>query len=157
MFATQRNLPIFCTFRRDAGILGILNHRNQRLQLLRSEVFEFFHDVCISEKIKDAKLKTIKYPNGTRTHSGIKWILSSISYPTFFPQLPQNAIPAFNGVPHSEQKRGFTLSSAGAGAGVGADFTLSASGSEPSSESVIRPNVRCNCLTAPDTNLSMAK
>ena len=36
------------------------------------------------------------------------------NYPILFPQLPQNAIPAFNGVPHSEQKRGFTLSSAGA-------------------------------------------
>ena len=71
-----------------------------------------------------------KSPNGTRTHSGIKWILSSISYPTFFPQLPQNAIPAFNGVPHSEQKRGFTLSSAGAG--VGAD-SLSAIGSDAGS------------------------
>ena len=39
MFATQRNLSNFYTFRRDAGILGILNHRNQRLQLLRSECF----------------------------------------------------------------------------------------------------------------------
>ena len=91
MFATQRNLSNFYTFRRDAGILGILNHRNQRLQLLRSKSLEFLHNVCISEIIRDAKLKTIKYPNGTRTHSGIKWILSSISYPTFFPQLPQNA------------------------------------------------------------------
>lgn len=45
MFATQRNLSNFYTFRRDAGILGILNHRNQRLQLLRSEVFQFLHDV----------------------------------------------------------------------------------------------------------------
>ena len=72
----------------------------------------------------------LKYPNGINTHSGIKWILSSISYPTFFPQLPQNAIPAFNGVPHSEQKRGFTLSSAGAG--VGAD-SLSATGSDAGS------------------------
>lgn len=39
MFATQRNLSNFYTFRRDAGILGILNHRNQRLQLLRDEAF----------------------------------------------------------------------------------------------------------------------
>ena len=62
--------------------------------------------------------------------------MSSISYPTFFPQLPQNAIPAFNGVPHSEQKRDFTLSSAGAGAD-----SLSASGSDAGSATVTVPGV----------------
>ena len=62
------------------------------------------------------------------------------NYPILFPQLPQNAIPAFNGVPHSEQKRGFTLSSAGAGAGVGAD-SLSASGSDAGSATVTVPGV----------------
>ena len=57
MFATQRNLSNFYTFRRDAGILGILNHRNQRLQLLRSKSLEFFHDVCIIIQLQEPRVE----------------------------------------------------------------------------------------------------
>ena len=54
MFATQRNLSKFYTFRRDAGILGILNHRNQRLQLIRSKSLEFLHDVCVVIQLQES-------------------------------------------------------------------------------------------------------
>ena len=54
MFATQRNLSNFYTFRRDAGILGILHHSNQRLQLLRSESFKFLQNVCIIIQLQES-------------------------------------------------------------------------------------------------------
>ena len=54
MFATQRNLSKFYTFRRDASILDILHHSYQRLQLLRSEPFEFLHDVCVVIQLQES-------------------------------------------------------------------------------------------------------
>ena len=54
MFATQRNLSNFYTFRRDASILDILHQRNQRFQLLWSKPFEFFHDICVIIQLQES-------------------------------------------------------------------------------------------------------
>ena len=54
MFATQRNLSNFYTFRRDASTLDILHHSNQRLQLIRSKSLEFLHDVCVVIQLQES-------------------------------------------------------------------------------------------------------
>ena len=57
MFATQRNLSNFYTFRRDASVLDILHHSNQRLQLLRSESLELLHNVCIIIQLQEPRIE----------------------------------------------------------------------------------------------------